>query len=91
MCLNCYFEQLNSSVDKKDLVSILKTQEEMIQELKECGQMINVGNITKVKTVDLYESLVATKSFSWFEDEFQLVRFPLYRSNECDNLYSVVK
>ena len=53
--------------------------------------MINVGNITKVKTVDLYESLVATKSFSWFEDEVQLVRFYLYRPNECDNVHSVVK
>ena len=88
--LNCYFKQLHSSVDNKDLVSIIKMKE-MIQELKESGWIINVGTIIKVETMDLYESLVAKKSFSWFEDNVPLVRFPLNSPNECGNVHIIVK
>ena len=65
VCMDYYCHQITDSSDNFDyswLKDTVKTHEEMIDELKECGWVINAANISNIEVVDLYDTFITKKT-----------------------------
>ena len=59
--MDCYCHQIPNSSNTLDcsrLKGTVKTHQEMIDELKECGWVINAANIPNIEAVDLYDTFI---------------------------------
>ena len=63
----------------------------MIAELKKSGCNINLGGITHIKTINLYNSLVTNKMMYRFDNNEKVVRFVLHKMSEQENIIKVMK
>ena len=69
----------------------VKTHKGMLAELRDSGCNVNLGGITHIETINLYDLLVANKSMTQFEDNVNLVKFPIHKPDQYDTVFELVK
>ena len=55
------------------------------------GWVVNTNQISIIDTLDLYDVLIANRFMSRFEENVKKVRFPLYKTNQLDNMIDFVQ